>query len=75
MTNEILAILGGLVTFLLSVNGWYFRDIVKNLTEIKITLAKLSESHDNQIQLVDKHDRDLEKIKERLSRLEAHASH
>lgn len=73
MSNELLAILGALVTFLLSINGWYFRDIVKTLTEIKVTLAKLSESHTNQVQLVDKHDRDIEKLKERILRLETHA--
>lgn len=72
MSNELLAIIGGLVTFLLSVNGWYFRSIVTSLTEIKVTLAQLNESHENSLQLVDKHDREIEKMRDRIYKLEAY---
>jgi uncharacterized alpha-E superfamily protein len=72
MSNELLAIIGGLVTFLLSVNGWYFRSIVTSLTEIKVTLAQLNESHENSLQLVDKHDREIEKMRDRLYKVEAY---
>ena len=70
MSSEVLAIIGGLVTFLLSINGWYFRSIVTTLTEIKVTLAQLTESHDNNLQLVSKHDKEIDILRERIHKLE-----
>ena len=70
MSNELLVILGAIISFLLSVNAYYFKDIVKTLTEIKVTLAALTAEHDNSVKLVDKHDRDIDKLKERVAALE-----
>ena len=66
MSNELLAVLGGLVTFLLSVNAYYFKDIVTSLRKIELQLVKLTSEHDSNMMTVRKNEREIEKIRERL---------
>lgn len=61
---------GGLIVFLLSINAYYFKDIVTRLRSIELGLTKLTSEHHNNIQLVDKHDVTLDKHGDRLHRLE-----
>ena len=70
MSSETLAILGGLVTFLLSVNAYFFKDIVASLRKIEMQVVKIASEHDNNIELLRKHDRDIDHMRERIHRLE-----
>lgn len=70
MDANYIAILGGLITFLLSVNAYFFKDIVKSLNDIKIELAKMTAEHNANILLLQKHDDLIYNIRERLHKLE-----
>jgi len=70
MSNEMLAVMGGLVTFLLSVNAYYFKDIVSSLRKIELQLVRLTSEHDNNMELIRKHDRELDRLSERIHTLE-----
>lgn len=70
MENQSLIILGGFLTVLMSVNAFFLKDILVNLQDLKIELAKLLTDHSNYSALVDRHDREIDKIKERLHSLE-----
>lgn len=70
MSNELLTILGGIITFLLSVNAYYFKDVVNTLTDIKIVLAKLTTEHHANSLLINKHDREIDLLREKIHKLE-----
>lgn len=57
-------VIGGIVSLLLLANGWYFKDIVKRLSSIELTLVTLVTKHDVVDKLVEKHDDEIDKIKE-----------
>lgn len=70
MSSEMLTVLGGLVTFLLSANAYYFKDIVSSLKKIELQLVKLTSEHDNNMELLRKHDREIDHLRERIHRME-----
>ena len=72
MTNELMAIGGALLTFLLSVNAYYFKDIVKTLTEIKVSLAEITVEHKTNVMLLQKHDVEIDKLRERVHNIEGY---
>lgn len=74
MSNELTAVIGGLITFLLSVNAYYFKDIVKTLTEIKVSLMQLSTEHINNVNLVNKHETEIDRLRERVHKIEGQSS-
>jgi formyltetrahydrofolate hydrolase len=65
-----LIVVGSFLTILMSVNAFFLKDILNNLQELKIELAKLLTDHSNYSALVDRHDREIDKMKERLHTLE-----
>lgn len=65
-----LIILGSFLTVLMSVNAFFLKDILNNLQDLKVELAKLYTDHNNYSNLVDRHDREIDKIRERMHKLE-----
>lgn len=71
MSDQWLQLMGVVITFLLSVCAWYFKDIVRTLTEIRITLATLLAEHSANTMLIEKHDKEIDKITARVTTLES----
>ena len=70
MTTEILTAVGSVLGFLLSVNIYFFKQTVTTLNEIKLTLMKLTTEHDANSILLSKHDNEIDKINEKIHKLE-----
>jgi hypothetical protein len=67
---EILKTIGWIVGALLSVNAWYFRGIVSKLSSIELALVKLSTEHSLMSDMVLKHDKEIDVMREQFHRLE-----
>ncbi len=66
-----LKIIGSLIAILLTVNAYYFRDMVETIHEIKIALTSLSVQAKNDSIVIQKHDREIDKLKEKVAILES----
>ena len=65
-----LIIVGSFLTILMSINAFFLKDILNNLQDLKIELAKLLTDHSNYSALVDRHDRMIDQLRERIHTLE-----
>jgi hypothetical protein len=74
MDDNLLAVFGGLITLLLSVNAFYFKDIVSSLRKIELQLVKLTTEHDQNMSLLKDHDREIKKMRDRIHDLEGYSS-
>ncbi len=66
MNQELLNIAGAVITFILSVNLYFFKDVIKRLANIELELAKISSYN----KLVDKHDEEIDELLERIHNIE-----
>lgn len=71
MSIELLTILGGLISILLAVNGYFFKELVQSTNDIKLKLSILITKHDNTEELTRKNDATITHLGERLHALEA----
>lgn len=74
MENQSLIIVGSFLTILMSINAFFLKDILVNLQDLKIELAKLLTDHSNYSALVDRHDREIDGLRERIHTLEGRDS-
>ena len=68
--STVVTIVGGFLTLLMGINAFFLKDILINLQDLKIELAKLLTDHSNYAKLVTKHDNEIDSIRERLHKLE-----
>jgi hypothetical protein len=63
--SDWIKVIGSVISLLLLANGWYFKDIVKRLSSIELTLVELVTKHDLVDKMVTKHDDEIDKIREK----------
>lgn len=65
-----LAIFSFIIVAILGINAFFLKDILKNLNDLKLVFTKLNTEHGIYSEQVMKHERELDKIRERLHSLE-----
>jgi len=70
MDNISLLILGSFVSLLMGVNAFFLKDILKTLKNLELKFIELDTEHSMYSKLVNKHDDELDKYRERLHELE-----
>lgn len=63
MSNEWIGFLVSIIGGLLSLNAWYFKDVVKQLKAIELQLVRLVTQHDIMSDVVNKHDKELDTLR------------
>jgi hypothetical protein len=75
MTYETLGVIGAVIAVLLSVNAYFFKDMVKSLKTIELELMKLSTQHDRVEEDVKFLLSENLKVRDRLHQVEGYAKH
>lgn len=70
MSNEVLTMVGGVITFLLGVNAWYFKGIVTGIQKIEIRLEKVVTEKDFMDRMLLNHDDEIRKLRDKVHTLE-----
>lgn len=70
MNYEFLGVIGAILGVLLAVNGYYFKEMSKNLLEMRIRLEVWVSKHDNTEKQAEKNSADIANIRERLHKVE-----
>lgn len=70
MDDNALLITGSIISILLAVNGFFIRELVKSLYEVKIRVEVLISKHDNTEKIAEKNAADIINIRERLHKTE-----
>lgn len=70
MYMDILKIIGWILGFLLSINAWYFKEMVKKLSSIELEMVKLTTEHSLMTSMVEKHDKKLDRLEMRMAKVE-----
>ena len=70
MDNNALLITGSIISILLAINGFFIRELVKSLYEVKIRVEVLISKHDNTEKIAEKNAADIINIRERLHKTE-----
>lgn len=70
MTYEILAIVGSILIVLLSINAYFFKEMVNNTNEIRIRLEVWISKHSNTDKVAERNAADIANIRERLHKVE-----
>ncbi len=70
MSYEILGVIGAILGVLLAINGYYFKEMSKNLLEMRIRLEVWISKHDNVEKVAEKNSADIINLKERLHKIE-----
>jgi exosome complex RNA-binding protein Rrp4 len=71
MSIELLTLLGSIISILLAVNGYFFKELVQSTNDIKLKLSILITKHDNTEDLTKRNAANLTNLNERLHSLEA----
>jgi hypothetical protein len=70
MDDNALLITGSIISILLAINGFFIRELVKSLYEVKIRVEVLISKHDNTEKIAEKNAADIINIRERLHKTE-----
>jgi len=74
MQADIIGVLGGVITFLLGVNAFYFRSITKEISDIRVILSKISAEHDINITTIRDNKREIDRLRDKIHALEGSQS-
>jgi hypothetical protein len=67
---ETMEVVGIVLAFVMSVNGWFLRGIYSDMQFVKIELAKLITGHDNTKETSDRNTIEINRLRERLHKIE-----
>ena len=70
MSYEFLGVIGAILGVLLAVNGYYFKEMSKNLFDIRIRLEVWVSKHDATEKIAERNSAEIANIKERLHKVE-----
>jgi len=68
--NLTIVIASFLVVTFLSINAFFLKDILRNLTDLKLLFTRLNTEHTMYAEQVVKHDKEIDKMRDRLHSLE-----